>query len=250
MSLARIIALHVGIFCYFSPGLALGDQQVFDQLSAPKYVPLEQGEEWLEGVVRDENTTTELEGISFFGNCSVGGACREDNDSVTTVHLAAIRKIEMKKQEYQSPRYPNKKFCVVDKVHIDGTVTHNLLMPYKLVVCGIEKKTKDEKCWFLGKIDQLEIKPIEFTSSRHSGQHFAHKVHAIEHPEQHQQHAHRAAPLVIQQPSHDSAKHVVVLEKQTGAMESKTVTQSVLDLLVAIIGVFKAVFEGLRSLLF
>jgi len=234
--------------------VALGDQQVLDHLSAPKYVALEQGEEWLIGIVRDENTTTELEAFSFFGNSTVGGVCREDNDSVTTVHLSAIKKLEIKQQEYSSARYPNKEFCLVDKTHIDGTVTQGLLMPRKLVVCGIEKKTKDEKCWFLGKIDQLEVIHLPASEQKTLDEIAAAKMHALEssvgladkvvHRDHHKKQRGLGAPL------HGNGKHVVLLEKQMGAMESKTIMQSLTDLIVAIIGVVKAIFECLRGLLF
>jgi hypothetical protein len=260
MSLARKSMVFVVAVCSVHGLMALGDQQVFDQLTVPKYVALEQGEEWLVGIVRDETTTTELEALSFFGNGTVGGVCREDNDSVTTVHLALIRRLEVKQQEYKSARYPNKEFCLVEKTHIDGTVTSGLLMPRKLVICGIEKKTKDEKCWFLGKIDQLEVRHDQANGHKTADEMAAAQVRAMEQAEQqhkagghgahHKKSMHTAGKVFAQSSSQAKEKQVVVLEKQTGAMETKTIMQSLTDLIVAIIGVVKAIFECLRGLIF
>ena len=234
---------------------ALGDQGPQLNLAAPKFVPLEIGEESLSFAVKDENTTTELESVSFWGSTAISGVCREDNDSVTAIHLAYTQKIKVVQQDYKSKRYPNKELCLVEKVNIDGTITTGLLVPAKLVVCGIDKHSKDEEAWFLGKIDQLVrldkeldqhndiavAKHIDHLVERHS------KSHAQEHPKTHKPHD-PAAVRILEEQEPVVEKKIVLLEKQAGAMEQKTVVQSVTDLLVAIIGVLKAIFETVRGL--
>ena len=236
----------------------LGDQGPQLNLSAPKFVPLEVGEESLEFAVKDENTTTELEQVSFWGSTAISGVLREDNDSVTAIHLAYTQKLKVVMQDYKSKRYPNKELCLVEKTNIDGTVTSGLLMPAKLVVCGIDKHSKDEESWFLGKIDQLVrldknfdqhsdiavAKHIDHLLERHSAPHVhehnkVEKVHKAHDP---------AAVKVLEEHDPVVEKKIVLLEKQAGAMEQKTIVQAITDLLVAIIGVLKAIFESVRGL--
>ena len=242
--------------------LALGDQGPQLNLAAPKFIPLEIGEESLSFAVKDESTTTELEKVSFWGSTAISGVCREDNDSVTAIHLAYTQKIKIVQQEYKSQRYPNKEFCLVEKTNIDGTMTDGLLVPAKLVVCGIDKHSKDEEAWFLGKIDQL------VRLDKNDGQHHdvavaKHIEHLTEpsdiqsvphHHKAHKMHKHHkphdpAATKILEKPVEQNVdKKIVLLEKQTGAMEQKSIVQAFTDLLVAMIGVLKAVFETVRGL--
>ncbi len=239
----------------------LGDQGAQLNLSAPKFIPLEIGEESLSFAIRDENTTTELVDASFLGNTAISGICREDNDSVTAIHLAYTQKIKVVQQEYKSTRYPGKEFCLVEKTNVDGTVTDGLLMPAKLVMCGIEKTTKDTKAWFLGKIDQLVRLDNHHNEHRdiavakhidHLLEH--HNTGTTHHHKTHKKHTSRphipGAVKILENNAPLIEKKIVVLEKQTGAMEQKTILQSINDLLVAIIGVLKAVFEAVRGLFF
>jgi hypothetical protein len=161
-------------------------------------------------------------------------------------------------QDYKSARSPGKELCVIEKTNVDGTITTNLLMPAKLVICGIEKKSKDEKAWFIGKIDQLVR--LGGKSTEHSDiaitKHIKHleqqaiipdiKVHkrSIKRPHD------PAAKRVFEAEDQPATPKIVVLEKQTGAMENKTVLRSLNDLAVAIIGVVKALFEAVRGLFF
>jgi hypothetical protein len=216
--------------------------------------------------VNDESTTTELEKVSFWGSTAISGVCREDNDSVTAIHLAYTQKIKVLDQEYKSQRYPNKELCLVEKTNIDGTVVDGLLVPAKLVVCGIDKHSKDQEAWFFGKIDQLVR--LDAADGQHRDVAVAKHIEHLTQPtdidsEAHHHKANKAHKKAKVRKPHDSAaiklfeaqdahaeKKVVVLEKQTGAMEQKTIVQAVTDLLVAVIGVCKALFEGLRGLFF
>jgi len=253
MNVAGLVAWGIMIGITAQGGYAMGDQM--EQLVTPKYMPLEQGEELLEAVVRDENTTTELEWVSFFGSTSVGGICREDNDSITSIQLTNVKKLVIKQQDYASTRYPNKDFCLAEKTGVDGVVTEGLLIPRKVVVCGIEKKTKDEKAWFLGKIDQLEVIQPGPLSPAERDQTYAQKTQALQtagaievqaampvQPEL------TPASMPVVQVTEEFENKKIVLQRQTGAMETKSILQAVNDLLVAIIGVVKAIFESIRGL--
>ncbi len=257
----KSIVMTVALCLRLATCFGLGDQAQPLGLSAPKFVPLEIGEESLAFAVRDENTTTELTNVSFWGSTAVSGICREDNDSVTAIHLAYTQKIKIKQQEYKSVRYPGKELCVVEKTNVDGTVTDGLLMPVKLVICGIEKTTKDEKAWFLGKIDQLVR--LEKTSGEHSdvvvAKHIDHLFDMHSTSTTHAHHGHKAggsrpyvpgAVKVLEAHDQQVEKKEILLEKQTGAMEQKTILRAVNDLLIAVIGVFKALFEAVRGLFF
>jgi len=257
-SVNKQIVIHLMLCLSVSSCFALGDQGPQLNLTAPKFVPLEVGEESLSFAVKDESTTTELEKVSFWGSTAISGVCREDNDSVTSIHLAYTQKIKVVEQEYKSKRYPTKEFCLVEKTNIDGTVTNGLLVPAKLVVCGINKQSKDQEAWFLGKIDQL----LRLYHPAPGGQHrdiaVAKHIEHLVGPQPHKTAKKNKAPKphdsaavkVLEAPDVCQEKKIVVLEKQTGAMEQKTIVQAVTDLLVAIIGVCKAVFETIRGLFF
>ncbi len=250
------IVIHLMLCLSVSSCFALGDQGPQLHLTAPKFVPLEVGEESLSFVVKDESTSTELEKVSFWGSTAISGVCREDNDSVTSIHLAYTQKIKVVDQEYKSKRYPSKEFCLVEKTNIDGTVIDGLLVPAKLVVCGINKQSKDEESWFLGKIDQLVR--LDVVDDQHRDIAVAKHIDHLVGPKHHKiakkikvaKPHDPAAVKVLKAPDVCQEKKVVVLEKQTGAMVQKTIMQAVTDLLVAIIGVCKAVFETIRGLFF
>ena len=232
---------------------ALGDQQPGGiDLKEPQFVSLAIGQDMLSGRVKDELKVTELEQISFYGSTDVGGVYSEHDDSITEMQLAHARRLTVKASEFNSLRYPGKELCSVDSENIDGSVTKGLLFPRKIVICGIQRGTYDAKAWFLSKIDYLEIDGSNHHASPLDEPQTAPVVPPAPAPvaPQSQSHAVPATPPapVAQTTEVFQEKRVVVLEKQNGLIEKKTIFHAFNDVLVSIIGLVKAIFESVRGL--
>ena len=250
----NLMSLVMVALSWSGPLWGLGDQHATGQLTEPKFVKLEIGQDLISGCIRDENHVTEMEQISFFGHTSVGGICREDDDSVTTIDLALTKRLQVLVPEYRSVRYPHKEFCLVRKTSHDDVVTNGLLFPRKIVICGVQKKTMDQKAWFLNKISFLDItvQPVAGGLQAADSLPIAPSVPATPVAEHQSGAAVESSPPVGATAQQDETMPLrrVVLEKQSGAMESKSIGTAFTDIFVAFIVFIKAIFESVRTLLF
>jgi hypothetical protein len=225
---------------------ALGDlaenQDTLKKLKMPRFFALEEGQDSLTGLVIDGPTSTKLKDISLFGRTEIGGICREDNDSVTSINLEHVAELVVIDKDYKSvhhaPQGKAENFCLVKKIARDGTATEGLLMPRKIIVSGIEQPSGDQKAWFLAHInslkipstgphDQLASNPITTEASAGEGHN---------------------KKVVAQTVTPYAEKTVKVVENVGSGGIQKTFTQALSDVLSAIISLVKVLFGFLRNL--
>lgn len=245
----------------------MGEQQQANTQKEPAFTPLEEEEDLFNGRIKDDQTTTEVIQLSFFGHTKVGGVRRDDDDSVTTLNLANITSIKIQQPMYTSKKYPDKDFALAQKTALDGTVTNGLLLPRQVIICGIEKKTGDEKAWYLSKIDELIIEPAAVAEPETPMQvPVAKKVKretTLVTPE--------TTPIPIPAPTETVTQSALagtsaetpiatekteykdmlikVVEKEPEIVnQKKTITQAATDLLSAVIEVIKALFNFVKGL--
>jgi hypothetical protein len=244
-------------------------------LKEPAYAQLEEGEELCEGRIIDEGTETEVTQLSFFGHTKVGGIRRENNDSVTTLDLTNIRSLKIKEQAYSSKRYPTKDFALLQKTSHDGAVSDDLLVPRHIVICGIEKKTGDEKAWFLNTVDELVVEPVvkdgatEKVVTPKAKPSKSSEPEAVKVPEsqpvpitsEKKVEEEKVAPAAVDVKTDEQGikpikvkeeykdMEVKVVEKKTSDTEYKTVRQAVSDFAQSIVDVIKALFNFVRSII-
>ncbi len=137
------------------PGAAPG------RMTIPSYTALHEAEEVYAAKVIDEATVTELTEVSFYGSNTLGGIRREDNDSITTIDLSTTRELIIVDKKFISQRHKDgekgKEFGLARKIASDGSITEGLLIPLRVVLCGVEKGTLDKKAWFLNMINSVVI---------------------------------------------------------------------------------------------
>lgn len=264
--ISRKIVFSSSIFLLATMWLVpMGEQVQPDTQKEPAFTPLEEGEDFFNGRIMDDQTITEVTQLSLYGYTKVGGIRRDDDDSVTTLNLANTKAIKIQQQVYTSKKYPEKDFALIQKTALDGTVTDGLLLPRHVIICGIEKKTGDEKAWYLSKIDELIVQPAASAEPEAPAQNTpaptpAAPVATI--PDSAQDAPHVPAttptttPLSANTPIATEKKEyknmfIKVVEKepeQEIVNQKKTVIQAITDLLAAVIGVIKAVYEFIKGL--
>ena len=123
----------------------------------PGFAKLAEGEGSFRVMVYDEDNHYTVKEFSFFGSTSVGGIRRETDDSVTRFEVSKIREVRIVQSHYDSKRFGDKEFLLVEVISATGAVTSDLLVPKKLVICGVDEKSGLEKSWFLEKIDRFVV---------------------------------------------------------------------------------------------
>jgi|WetSurMetagenome_2_1015567.scaffolds.fasta_scaffold101239_2 hypothetical protein len=259
----------------------MGDSTQQNVLTEPTFAALEEGEDLLDGTIKDELSTTHVSQLSFFGNTTVGGIRQENNDSVTKLDLSKIKSIKILQASYASKRFPEKDFTLARKTSLEGNVSEEYLIPRHIVICGIDKRTGDEKSWYLNKLDELivgkpanepptpvtaaptkprpeTIKPVEpivpaQTTEQTTTAPTAQEKTTVPTEKIHEQ---AAAPVAVQTAS-EQAQPITVKEQYTEkeikfvekkANDTKSILSALDTLISAIGGFFKAIFNFIKSL--
>lgn len=256
----RNIILSCTVFLLTTVWLVpMGEQEQASVSKEPAFSPLEEEEDLFNGRIKDDQKITEVTQLSFFGHTKIGGIRRDDDDSVTTLNLANIKSIKIQQHMYTSKKYPDKDFALVQKTALDGTVTDGLLLPRQVIVCGIEKKTGDEKAWYLSKIDELIIEPGTVAEPQApAGSAPAAKLLAqATMPEMPTTQGSATTEtsetttdqLIAKAKEKYKAMQIKIVEKEPDVInKKKTVIQAVTDLFAAIIEVIKALFNFVKGL--
>lgn len=144
-------------FCVYLATCNMGDKDKSLSLTEPVFAKLAEGEGSFRAIVYDEQTQCTLKDFSFFGHTSAGGVRRETDDSVTRFEISKIKEIKVLKPHFDSKRFGDKDFLLAQVTSTTGAIISDLLVPKKLIVCGIDEKTGLEKSWFLQKIDRIVV---------------------------------------------------------------------------------------------
>ncbi len=245
------------VVALWSVGTPMGDQTTPSTLKEPAFAPLEDGEDVLSGRIKDESTTTELTQLSFFGHSAVGGIRREDDDSTTKLDLGKIKSLKVVEHTYASKRYPEKDFALIKKTSLDGTVTEGLLLPRHIIICGVEKKTGDEKSWYLNKIDELiidnagvetEVGPSPETIEKVLNKADGEMPAPTARPRQGQK-----IQKIIEEPikmteEYKEKELKVVDKKDTVVATQKTIMQALTDVVFSIVGLIRTILNFVKSI--
>ena len=213
------------------------------------FAPLEEGQEDIQAVIIDGTTKTELKQVSFFGHTTVGGIRSENNSAMTKFDLSNIESLKVINPVFQSKRYQDKEFALVQKVAVGGA-TEELLVPRNIMICGIEKNTGDEKSWHVHQIGELKVhhtassehaslaetKQTEKVASQHEPVKGDEKKKTINEEAQH--------PRTM---VHEQYKKMEVKVLETKGVD-KGVPQALREFLFAIAEVIKSVFNFVRHL--
>ncbi len=151
-------ALVVVLAC----GMGAGEEKVSGPLQ-PSFADLVEGAGMFHGAIRDNSASYQLEKISFSGQTILERIRRETDDSTTNIDIAKIREIKVNRHNFNSERYSDKEYTLVTITTRKGEQINDLLIPRKVVICGVDKKTELEKAWFINKIDNItfEDAPVE-----------------------------------------------------------------------------------------
>jgi len=214
------------------------------------FAPLEEGQAEINGVIIDGDTKTEMTQLSFFGHTTVGGIRSEDNSSMTKLDLSNIELIKVINPAHASKRYPEKEFALVQKVAVGGS-SEELLVPRNIMICGIEKNTRDEKSWHLHQIGELRI---DHASSQAEASVFDSKSVDKAEPQKMSTEGHEKKKTINeetqQQPRtfvHEQYKKMEVKVVETKGVD-KGVPQALREFLFAVAEVIKSVFNFVRHL--
>lgn len=133
----------------------MADKEKINTTNEPGFARLAEGQGSFRAIVYDESNNYTLRDFSFFGNTTVGGIRRETDDSVTRFELSKLKEIKVLKPHFDSKRFGDKDFLLAEVIASTGAVTSDLLVPKKMIICGIDEKSGLEKSWFLQKIDRI-----------------------------------------------------------------------------------------------
>lgn len=220
----------------------------------PAFAALEEGEDLFEGIVKDDQAEISIQQLSFFGHATVGGIRQENNDSMIKLNLATIKRLELIQAQYTSKRYSEKDFSLFRKVSVvPGTaaeVAEEILIPRNVVICGIDKKTGDERSWYLGKVEQLIViqengqAQLDMTTTTTAAspiqQPVGKKTLSQVAPKDD-----RKAFVVVRDPI--SQRDVLVTEAEN-ASGPKTVLQAITDFIKAFIEIIKSIFNAIKNI--
>ena len=155
------LLFFVGVFSFTCN---MGDKEQTSITNEPGFARLADGEGSFRAIVYDDKNEITLKEISFFGHTTVGGIRRESDDSVTRLELSKIKEIKILKSHFDSKRFGDKDFTLVEILATTGAAMNDLLVPKRLIMCGIDEKTGLEKSWFLHKVNRVVMQgptPIE-----------------------------------------------------------------------------------------
>lgn len=138
----------------------MGDKDKGAGAHEPGFAKLAEGEGSFRAIVYDESNQYTIKNFSFFGHVTVGGVRRETDDSVTRFELSKIKELKVLTSHFDSKRFGDKDFLLAEVTSATGAVTSDLLVPKKIVICGIDEKSGLEKSWFMHKINRFVVQGV------------------------------------------------------------------------------------------
>ena len=243
MKALYLCGVLVGVVWFVA--VPMGESAQQSTLKEPAFAALEEGDESYKGVIKDEGTESRITDITFFGHTTVGGIRQESNDSMTKLDLANLKSLKVLKPTYSSTRYPEKDFCLVQKTTNSGDV-EEVLVPRHIIICGIDEQSKDQRSWYLSKIDELIIE--KGATPEPAVKELEEKIKAapdVKVPAK-KKSVTVTEPITVKEQYREM--EVKIVEKKPGATESKSVIGAVTDLVQAFVNVIKAIFNFIKGL--
>lgn len=156
----RIIVRIAFFITVLAVTVNMGDKDKSAGVHEPGFAKLAEGEGSFRAIVYDENNQYTIKNFSFFGHVTVGGVRRETDDSVTRFELSKIKELKVLSSHFDSKRFGDKDFLLAEVTSATGAVTSDLLVPKKIVICGIDEKSGLEKSWFMHKINRFVVQGV------------------------------------------------------------------------------------------
>ena len=123
----------------------------------PAFVPLEAKQGSYTATIYDEGKEIKVRDLSFYGSTSVGGIRQESTDSFSKLELGKLKVIKLVNPSFQSKRYSDQEFALIDVKTSMGAEIKDLLVPKNVIVCAVERSTGVSRAWWLRKIEKIEI---------------------------------------------------------------------------------------------
>ncbi len=146
----------LAVTCIVCCSMGTGGTEVSTPLE-PAYSELDEDADIVHGILRDNGKTFKIKNLSFSGKTELE-VPHENDDSYTTIDLGKIATLTIINQNHASKRYPNKDYSLVKiTTHKEGGVIEDVLVPLKLSIVGIDKKTDLGKAWFISNITSISF---------------------------------------------------------------------------------------------
>ena len=170
-----------------------------------------------------------------------------------------MQKIEVVKPDFDSIRYPEKSFTVVKVLTTTGVAIDQLLAPKHVIVCGIEKDSEIQKAWFLHKLKSIEIVSAAagkgVTAKQYVDKIFKEEP-AAKAGEPVVVTVKPAETVVVKVPEEKVVivkevvqKAVIPVDMPPAKPEKKTIKEAFSDMIVAVVDLVKAMWNGIMKLL-
>lgn len=202
----------------------------------PVFMPLEATQGSYAATIHDEGKEIKVRDLSFYGSTSVGGIRQESTDSFNKLELGKLKVIELVSPSFQSKRYSDQEFALINVETSQSTKIKDLLVPKNVIICAIERSTGVSRAWWLRKIEKIEIEgELQFDSKN-----FEKKVFGRE-------------PKVMfqgqEKPTNFSADQLAEFEKGVKVAEKSSVVKSFVGIVDAFIGFVKILFKKLLQII-
>jgi len=142
----------------------MGKEDKDTEKNGPVYIELQAEQGVYHGVIvnkKDPQTYNQAivpgTELSFNGYTVIDGVRKETDDSTTRIKLSEVVKIYITDALFNSDRYPDKEYALVDVITRSNQHVKQLLFPRLLVVCLKELPSKMEKSWFIRDLESIEI---------------------------------------------------------------------------------------------
>ena len=122
----------------------------------PTFTSLENDEPNIRGIIESGVLKISVEKLSFSGVTKLPKlrSPNVNDKSLSTIELAKIKEIKIEDSNYE---FENEEWILAKITTIYDNKAIKLLIPRRVILCGIDKEMKIKKAWFLKDIDKIEI---------------------------------------------------------------------------------------------
>lgn len=236
--------------------VAMGEQT--NSASKNPHTPLEPGKEVYTGMLKDEKVERKIKEINFSGDTGFDGLLEESTDSIIKIDLAMIRLIKIIDKAYASARYPDKQLAQIEikfrgENGKDG-VTRSYLAPRNIQLSWIDVETGSPEHGAVYLFDEIIIDqdstkkeaalpdatvPVIIPNKQVA----APTVQQADVPN-----AHEKPGVVATEKNTFEEKQINIVEKKMVSPRQPSIGDALGGVVLAIIALFKAIFNFIRGL--